>query len=113
MSVGVGASSGPGIGSDEEKPSICQRTIESSWQARERMRSPWKATLFFSGVRVSYEMGMEARGLPVDEVVVDFGGGKVRVLEHEGDVEVIGWELWECPLRCVRSRVDVIKGEVR
>ena len=45
MSVGVGASSGPGIGSDEEKPSICQRTIESSWQARERIRSPWKATL--------------------------------------------------------------------
>jgi hypothetical protein len=40
MSVGVGASSGPGIGSAEEKPSMRQRTIVSSWQARERMRSP-------------------------------------------------------------------------
>jgi hypothetical protein len=58
-------------------------------------------------------MGMGIGGLPVDEVVVDFGGGKVWVLEHKGDVEVLGWELWECPLRRVRSRVGVIKREVR
>lgn len=45
MSVGVGAECGVGIGSAEEKPSICQSTMESSWQARERIRSPWKATL--------------------------------------------------------------------
>lgn len=54
-------------------------------------------------------MGAEM-GLPVDEVVVDFGGGKVWVLEHEGDVEVLGGELWECPLRRVRSRVDIMAG---
>lgn len=40
MSVGVGASRGPGIGSEEEKPSIRQRTMVSSWQARERIKSP-------------------------------------------------------------------------
>jgi hypothetical protein len=110
MSVGVGASSGPGIGSDEEKPSICQRTIESSWQARERMRSPWKATLGFGFWGPLMGLGMGIGGLPVDEVVVDFGGGKVWVLEHEGDVEVLGWELWECPLWRVRSWVDITRG---
>ena len=64
----------------------------------------------FSGVRrVMMGMGMGARprrggDLPVDEVVVDLGGGKVWVLEHEGDVEVLGRELWECPLRRVSGQ---------
>lgn len=42
--------------------------------------------------------------LPVDEVVVDFGGGEVWVLEHEGDVEVFGWELGQRPLHRLLDR---------
>jgi hypothetical protein len=42
-------------------------------------------------------------GLPVDEIVVDFGGGEMGVLEDEGDVEVFGGEFWECPLGAVSS----------
>ncbi len=42
-------------------------------------------------------------GLPVDEVVVDFGGGEVRVVDYEGDGDVFGREFGESPLRVVSS----------
>jgi hypothetical protein len=45
VSLVVGASEASGGGSSEENPSIRQRTIMSSWQARERIRSPKNATL--------------------------------------------------------------------
>lgn len=38
---------------------------------------------------------------PVDQVVVDFGGGKVRVVEDDGDGNVLGWKLGKSPLRVV------------
>lgn len=42
--------------------------------------------------------GVVDGGLPVYEVVVDFGGGKVRVVNHDGHGDVFGRELWESPL---------------
>lgn len=56
-----------------------------------------------AGGRVSelldgYPRGKMGLDVPVDEVVVDFGGGEVRVLEDVGDVEVIGREFGKSPL---------------
>ncbi len=48
--------------------------------------------------------------LPVDEVVVDFGGGEVWVVDHEGDGDVFGWEFGESPLRVVNSGVRAELG---
>lgn len=38
------------------------------------------------------------KGSPVDEIVVDFGGGEMRVVEDDGNVDVFLWELGEGPL---------------
>ncbi len=32
---------------------------------------------------------------------MDFGGGEVWVVDHEGDGDVLGWEFGESPLRVV------------
>ena len=39
--------------------------------------------------------------LPVDEVVVDFRGGEVRILDYEGDVKMLGGDFRKRPLMAV------------
>lgn len=50
------------------------------------------------------------KGLLVDEIVVDFGGGEMRVVEDDGNVDVFFWEFGEGLLVDV-SDVLLMKSE--
>lgn len=63
------------------------------------MRSPWKATLRgvrFDGAKIKLAC------LPVHEVIVDFGRGKVWVVYHNWDVYMLAGKFRQSPLLIVR-----------
>lgn len=92
-----GACSGDGGSSCELKPSMRHRTITSSWQARDRIRSPKKATL----CRQFVSLGAREQtrdDIPVYQARVDFGRGKMRVVHDKRRRDVLFGKVRKRPL---------------